>query len=143
MQSNSFNRLIKALSSSPPNKNVQQFMKGVAEIIKSNLECYFVGIFLVAEQNDKLNFYVGSGFAGEELARRKWQIAMNNPIMESTTLNGQISLVNLGAQKLVSYEILDTLSGNKAVIEKEVKSLFFPAPLLPDTRWLLYLPMKN
>lgn len=42
-------------------------LKTEIEIIKTNLDCYFVGVFLLVEQKDFLRLSVGSGAVGDKL----------------------------------------------------------------------------
>ncbi len=143
MESDLIINAINQLSLLSPDDSFESLTKQMVELIKANIDCYFVGIFLLNEQKNNLHFIAGSGATGDKLFRSGWRLPISNVWMQDTILVGDISLINCVTQEKLRYKIYETSYGKRELQHRISESIFLPGQLLPGTKWHLFLPLRN
>ena len=135
------NKTINQLLLLSPGNDLATFTKQLVDTIKTNLDFYFVAIFLLDKGKNELRFSAGSGLAGEELAKHEMRMPTNSPYIAGTILDGDISLVSYSSHEISRYKICE--AGKEKLQCRMSEAIVLPSPLLPDTSCQLFLPIRN
>ena len=141
--SSSIENCINQISGLSTSEKLETFTKQVVELIQHNIDCYFVGLFLLDTQRDSLQFCAGSGVIGDTLVQNQWALPINNAWMKDTIIAGDITVINLSIPKVSRYKIIKTTSGARKLHLQIHENTFLPGQILPNTRWQLFLPLQE
>jgi GAF domain-containing protein len=135
-------RLLNALAALPESLDEEQFLWQAVETIKE-AGLYFTAVYL-ADFNDGL-FYMraGSGEAGRIRVSQGHRLSIQTPWVHHTILSNQITLINNVERTRFLFSILQSEQGTPLLSPVETEQVQLPTPLLPDTKWQLFLPLRN
>ncbi len=127
-------------SSSDKSDFLRLFVKKTA----STLNIYFVGIHFLDKLSECLVFFIGSGWIGERLLKRKHKIKLTEMPHYSTQIipaanYGEIRLVDWFGRRIFSYSIVN--SKISQINLEVISDKYFFSPNYPESHTELYLPI--
>jgi GAF domain-containing protein len=141
------NSILVEISSIPDGLEQQDFLNRVVQVIHAHVKVYFVGFFVLDPDERWVVFRSGSaGKATDSFLRHGHKLDINHPQgwMGNVVHGHEILLVGLDEQKVLTYS-LSTESHWSLDVEfkQEHGPLRWGGPLLPETRWELFLPLRS
>jgi GAF domain-containing protein len=135
--------ILNALAALPELLDQEQFLWQAVETIVTETGLYFAAVYL-ADFNDALLYMrAGSGEFGRILHSRGHRLSIQTPWVRSTILSNQITLIDGAESTLSLFSIQQNEQGTPLLSVVEPDQVWLPSPLLPDTRWQLFLPLRN
>lgn len=118
----------------------RQLLDKIIDIIHSHIEIYFLGFFTLDMKEAVAAFEAGSGKVGKVLQSRGHQLPTENNRINK--LINENELWTRGDVSLI-YSLAPSPSWNLNIKLKLACIENFGAPLLPNTSWELFLPMRD
>ena len=118
----------------------RQLLDKIIEIIHSHIEIYFLGFFTLDMEEAVATFEAGSGEVGKALQSRGYQLPTENDRVNKLINENELSI--RGDESLI-YSLAKSPAWNLNIKLKLARIGNFGSPLLPDTRWELFLPMRD
>jgi hypothetical protein len=127
----------------PSELNAAEWTKAVVEIIQTQLNVYFVGLFMVNPRQQTLNFLNGSGETGRDLLNRGWSFSIeDHSLWTSTVRSNEIVLCDWQAQETF-HTPLPLKANSVTSLTLNPGTASFSSPLLPGTIWELLIPLQE
>jgi hypothetical protein len=145
------NAILAKISRIPNVARQADFLGQVAQAIHSHAEIYFIG-FLALSPDDEWSVFCGGsvGRYTDWMLSRGFKIELSldsyyGAWIRRVIYDHQILQVGLEGERMLIYSLLATLPWSLDIAFKgdEGRPFLWGAPLLPETRWELFLPLRS
>ncbi len=136
----SVNAILLEISSVSSELEQDQFLSNVIAIIHAHVEIYFIGFYLLDLEKECVAFRAGSGQAGEYLRSSGHYFPIKASRVEKVVLANKIHLMS---SEILTYSLPEEPWWSLDIKFAANEGLNYVSPLLPETRWELFLPLRD